>query len=108
MSSHVFDKKKWISLSIFDQMGNVSSEVGRALSAKRRGDQESQCAAFYRGLDLLDATIEGLVSQKSQKFREVLIAREQFCEAILTEKNDPKLDAYFTQFAIAARLRQFK
>jgi hypothetical protein len=105
MSKYEFDKNKWQKLSIFDQMGNISAEVGRALSAQRRGDEASLNGAFYRGLDLFDATIEGLVSKKSPRYHEVLIAREQFCELVLNKKDDPKLDEYFTQFAIAARMR---
>ncbi|MBW3568926.1 hypothetical protein KY385_02235 [Candidatus Parcubacteria bacterium] len=103
MSKHVYDKKKWMEMPLFDQMGNISAEVGRALRAKQKGDQRSLEGAFYRGLDLLNATIQGLVERKSPRFREVLIARDQFCEAILIKKDDPKLDEYFTQFALAAR-----
>ncbi len=105
VSRHVFDKEKWARLSIFEQMGNSGSEVVRALSAKERGDQNSLDGAFYRGLDLFDATVESLVEQGSPRFKEVLIARDQFGQTILGDKHDPKLDDYFMQFAIAARLR---
>lgn len=36
MSSHEFDKDKWQNSTIFEQMGNIGSEAGRALNAKRR------------------------------------------------------------------------
>jgi len=102
MSSHVFDKEKWWQMTIFEQMGNIGSEVGRALKAKRRGDETAMYGAFYRGLDLLDATAEQLVQQKSPRLREVLRAREQFASAVL-EQDDPGLEDYFMAFAIAAR-----
>lgn len=103
MSEHVFDRLKWQRLSIFEQMGNVASEVGRALAAKRRGDTASMNGAFYRGLDLLDATTEELARMRSPRMREVLRAREQFARSILTDEEDPTLERYFMQFAIAAR-----
>lgn len=101
MNDHTFDRAKWQSLTIFEQMGNIGSEVGRALNAKQRGDREAMNGAFYRGLDLLDATAEALARQKSPKLGEVLRAREEFARAI--ETSDALLENYFMQFAIAAR-----
>ena len=78
VSEHVFDRQKWQSLTIFEQMGNIGSEVGRAFAARRRGDTATMTGAWQRGLDLLDATAEQLARQKSPKLREVLRARELF------------------------------
>lgn len=97
MSEHVFDKARWQSQSIFYQMGNIGSEVGRALSAKRRGDEAAMNSALYRGLDLIDATAERLAREKSPQLREVLRAREQFAAL------DETLEGYFMNFAVAAR-----
>lgn len=97
MNNHVFDKVKWQSQSIFYQMGNIGSEVGRALSAKRRGDEVAMNGALYRGLDLIDATAEQLAREKSPRLREVLRAREQFVSL------DDTLESYFMNFAAAAR-----
>ena len=108
MNKHVFDKKRWQAQSIFWQMGNIGSEVGRALNAKRAGNEADMITAFYRGLDLIDATAEELLAQKSPRLKEVLRAREEFSAAILTDKNDIKLEEYFMNFAIAQRLRQLK
>ncbi len=105
-SRHIFDKTKWQQQSIFYQMGNIGSEVGRALSAKRRGDEKAMTAAFYRGLDLIDATVEGLIKQKSARAKEVLRARELFARSIVTNEIDQKLEKYFMEFAIAERLNR--
>lgn len=104
MIEHIFDKQKWQKQDIFYQMGNIGSEVGRAFNAKRRGDNQSMQAAFYRGLDLIDATVEGLVKQKSPRAKEVLRLRELFAESIVTDKIDDSLEQYLMQFAIASRL----
>lgn len=106
MSEHIFDKTKWRSMTIFEQMGNIGSEVSRALRAKAKGDQKSMNGAFYRGLDLIDASVEGLLIQKSPRVKELLRSREEFAKAITTNTPDPTLENYFMQFAIAARLRQ--
>lgn len=108
MSRHVFDKKRWQAQSLFWQMGNIGSEVGRALNAKRAGEEDDMMTAFYRGLDLIDATAEVLLVQKSPRLKEVLRAREEFSAAVLTDRNDTMLEGYFMNFAIAERMRQLK
>lgn len=108
MSEHVFDKKKWQSQSILWQMGNIGSEVGRAMKAKRAGNQMDMNAAFYRGLDLIDATAQSLLEKKSPRLKEVLRAREQFAKTITTDEEDERLEKYFMEFAVAERLRQLK
>lgn len=106
MSEYVFDVAKWSRMSIFEQMGNIGSEVGRTLMAKRRNDQVSLVGALYRGLNLFDITAELASKKKSSRTREILRAREQFIEAATTDKDDPNLENYFMQFAIAARLKR--
>ncbi|QCT40576.1 hypothetical protein FBF24_01550 [Candidatus Saccharibacteria bacterium oral taxon 488] len=98
MSEHIFDRQKWQSLTIFEQMGNIGSEVGRAFAAQRRGDTAAMTGAWQRGLDLLDATAEQLARQKSPKLREVLRARELFAGM-----EDESLEGYFMWFVVAAR-----
>lgn len=103
MNDHVFDREKWQARPLAWQMGNIGSEVGRALKAKSLGNLVDMNAAFYRGLDLFDATAAKLTAEKSPRAREVRRAREQFAQAILGEHEDPALENYFMQFAIAAR-----
>jgi hypothetical protein len=105
VSEHIFDKEKWQSMSIFWQMGNIGSEVGRALRAKQKNQEDRMNSALYRGIDLFNATIEGfLLDNKSP--RELLIAREQFAKSILTDDVDETLEKYFMEFAIAERLQR--
>jgi len=106
MSDHIFNTTKWADMDVFNQMGNIGSEVGRALKAKRQGKLDRSQAAFYRGLDLIDETARLWASQKQAGLRELLYARELFAESVITDKVDPTLEAYFMQFAIAARRNQ--
>jgi hypothetical protein len=93
-------------MSIFDQMGNIYSEVGRTFKAKQNHDQERYAQALTRAIDLFDATTQVLIEQRSPKTKEVLRAKEVFLYACqTTDSSDEKeIDRYFMQFAIAARL----
>ena len=106
MSEHVFDESKWQAMTIFAQMGNIGSEVGRSAKAYQSADTESFNGAFRRALDLIDSTVDGLIKIKSPRVKELLLAREQFTLQYFGDVKaiDPGLEAYFTQFAIADRM----
>ncbi len=110
MISYQVDRAKWAKMSIFDQMGNISSEVGRAINAKKQNNKEDMANATIRALDLFDATIDELIKAKSVKSKEVLRSKEQFLSIINTQNASSQelnsLDRYFTQFAIASRLNR--
>lgn len=100
---YAVNRDRWNQLSIFEQIGNIGSEVGRTLQLKRKG-QDFQ-AALIRTLDLFDATVEPLVKIKSHRTKEVLRARDQFLQALFVS-DDPSLETWFLHFAIAARLNR--
>ena len=96
-------RERWNQLSIFDQMGNIGSEASRTLKLKRNGEDFQ--AALIRALDLFDATVELLVRNKSHRTKEVLRARDQFLQALFIS-DDPTIETYFMQYAIAAQLNR--
>ena len=98
--SYNVDRDRWRRLSLLEQMGNIGSEVGRTIKAKKRGDDFEP--ALIRALDLFDATVEPLIADKSHRAKEVLRARDQFLHALYTREDD-KIEEYFMQFALAAR-----
>ena len=100
---YTIDRELWKQLSIFDQMGNIGSEASRTLKLKRNGEDFQ--AALIRALDLFDATVELLVRNKSHRTKEVLRARDQFLQALFIS-DDPSIETYFMQFAIAARINR--
>lgn len=109
MNDFHIDRTAWAKLNIFEQMGSIGSEVGRAIKAKRDGDEARFKGALTRALDLFEATIDVLVSQKSGRVREVLVAREQFLNLFFGQApagDASKIEKYFMQFAIAARLHR--
>lgn len=107
MSKHTFDRRAWAQLDVFNQLGNIGSEVGRALAAKHSGNDARMTSAFYRGMDLFNATVDAWAERHVIALPELLIAREQFAASILTDNEDAALEKYFMDFAIAARMRQF-
>jgi hypothetical protein len=104
MNNHV-DVQKWARLTVLEQMGNIGSEVGRAISAERRGDKLLRDGAIARAIDLFNATSGSLAGQKSPRLREVLRARDQFLSLFFDDNfaEADKIENYFMQFALAAR-----
>ncbi|HEY1835543.1 MAG TPA: hypothetical protein VGG13_01855 [Candidatus Saccharimonadales bacterium] len=107
MNSYQVDLAKWRKLTIFEQMGNIGSEVGRAYSAYRRDNSADFLGAYSRGLDLFDATAKVWALKRDvARTREILRARDQFVQAMVTGEADEALENYFMQFAMAARLQR--
>ena len=107
MNKFQVDRAEWARFSIFEQMGNIGSEVGRAIKSYRSGNTERFQGAFDRALDLFDATTEVLIANHSYRVREVLLAREEFTRLFFDgtfEADAEALERYFTNFAVAARL----
>jgi len=96
-----FDATRWAQLTVFEQMGNIGSEVGRTMAAMRRGDSVSGEAAVRRALDLFDATVASWSDEG--RLRELLRARELFLVSVENKEPDQKLDDYFFNFALVAR-----
>ena len=105
MSSYRVDRTKWAKMNIFEQMGNIGSEVGRAIAAKKRDDTTGRDGAINRAIDLFDATAENLAQQKSPRLKEVLRARDQFLSLFFADNfaDAEAIENYFMQFALAAR-----
>lgn len=106
MTSYQVNRADWSNYSIFEQMGNIGSEVGRAINAHRLGNTRREQGAIDRALDLFDATIEALAKEKSPRLREVLLAREEFARLFYDGTFNSDADAlerYFMNYAVAAR-----
>ncbi len=98
---------RWFTLSLAEQMGNVGSEVSRALNWQRRGDTGYCLRAFERALELLDLTLADSRSRGRRK--EIARVREALADYFCGDNNfgsSPDLwRSYFDAFAIAARAR---
>ena len=100
---------RWRELTLAEQLGNVGSEVSRALRWKTRNEHIAQ-GAMYRALELLDLTLADPRWQRSvARLREIARAREVLVD-FLDGPNDyrstgPSLQRYFDAYAIASRKR---
>lgn len=106
-SDHLFlARESWAKFSLEEQLGNIGSEVSRAILS--RGEKEYYWGAVERALELFFLTIED--SRWKGRLREIVRVKELFCAAALgsdeykTSLED--LDTYFRYFALLARAKR--
>lgn len=97
-------KEKWESLSFFEQMANIGAEIGRAENWSKKDPKLSE-ASFFRGLELLDATINDKKNEK--KLKELCRLREIIADYFsfdnIYRSTSENLNNYFYSFNYAAR-----
>ena len=97
-------KGRWHTLSLAEQLGNIGSEISRALRSQGSNQQRFE-NAVDRALDLFDLTIED--PRWRNRLKEITRAREVFCATVFgddefkTSLDD--LNHYLYSFALAAR-----
>jgi len=107
MSSHEgLSVERWHQMTLFEQLGNAGSEVGRAIRAKEQGSSRFD-GAFIRALDLLDLTLSD-PRWRGHRLREIARAREVTCDFLVGDNEygttGGSLEAWFLAYAMAARL----
>jgi hypothetical protein len=103
---------RWYELTLAEQLGNVGSEVSRALSWRPRDPRIAQ-AAFERALELMDLTLADPRHLRSvARLREIARTREVlvdfFAGSNEYSSTGPSLQRYFDAFAMAAALAKGK
>lgn len=95
---------RWSAFSLAEQLGNVGSEISRAINWRGR-NQQFQERALDRALELLDLTIAN--SRATLRLKELLRVREVLADAILGGEEYGStledLNKYFFNFAYLAR-----
>ena len=95
----MIDRKKWAGLSLVEQMGNISSEVGRAI--RSQDNPARRDGAIERALDLFSATA---ACYSGRRLREILRSRDEFLRLFYDGSTDfDGVERYFHHFALAAR-----
>lgn len=98
---------RWNQLSLYEQMGNIGSEIGRVIRAKKNGDELAFNNAMERALELFDFTVSDPL--RRGQLKEILRAREVFLDAVFDKQEFGSslddINKYFMQFALAARLQ---
>ena len=97
---------RWQTFSLAEQMGNIGSEVIRAINWKKKGNGQYAAMAFERALELFDMTLAD--PKNRHRLREIARAREAFADYFVGENvyqsSDKLWEKYFLEFNYAARL----
>ena len=92
---------RWAAMPFSSQMGNIGSEVSRAVNNKLRGNLERMTNAAYRAIELFELSID-CNSDSRTRLRELCRDKEEFCEYIFGENafntNPQRLVRYYDQF----------
>lgn len=102
---------RWETLPLPRQMGNIGSEISRALRWKSKDNRERMTACVDRALELLDLSLRWAQREQNRAehpgaLRELTRLREVICDYFLCD-NAYAADAdgllrYFDQFALSA------
>lgn len=99
-------KERWFKMSICEQLGNVGSEVGRAVKRLDEGKEILMKKCLDRAFKLLDLTIADTRWQTYRQ-KELKMAREVLADTFYGNREygdtPEKLEKYFYEFALAAR-----
>ncbi len=102
--------ERWCTLSLAQQLGNVGSEVSRALKWRSRNPAIAQ-GALDRALELIDLTLDDSRHRVSvARLREICRAREVLLDFLagtnVYGSTEATLQRYFDVFAVAAAKAQ--
>ncbi|MBI4058210.1 hypothetical protein HY408_00415 [Candidatus Gottesmanbacteria bacterium] len=96
---------RWQTLSLFEQMANIGSEVSRAISWINKGNKDNSERALVRALELLYLTIA--VTKKGSQLRELTRLKELLIDYFYGsneyKSSDELWEKYFYAFTYAAR-----
>ena len=96
---------RWQQLTLMEQLGNVGSEVERALNWKSKGNDEYGRKALERALELLELTIAD--PRHRGRLRELTRSREVLLDYFLGHNEFGSTErswrSYFRAFAYRAR-----
>ena len=97
---------RWWRLTLAEQLGNVGSEVSRALKWRSRNPKISQ-GAMERALELIDLTLDDPRHRASvARMREICRVREVLLDFLVGPNQygstEVSLQRYFDAFAVAA------
>jgi hypothetical protein len=99
---------RWKQFSFAEQMGNIGSEIERAIRWKEKGNPEYSNLAFERVLELIDLTIANV--KTGPRLRELTRTREALVDHFVFSNEYRSTDEcwkkYFFCFAYAAQMHR--
>ena len=101
---------RWAEMPFAEQMGNIGSEISRAIrwQAKEKPERMEQCV--FRALELLDLTIAVAPKDHRARLKELCRAREEVCDYFFADNDlhssPEQIMRYYDAFALAAQRRK--
>lgn len=100
---------RWAELSFAEQMGNVGSEVSRAIRWQSKGKTERMEQCVFRAVELLDLSIAAADKNDHPRLKELCRAREEICDHFLSDNklcsSPEQIMKYYDAFALTAQRR---
>ena len=95
--------RDWVKYPITYQMGNIGSEVSRALKWQAKNNQPRMDKAIDRALELFDFTIAANTNNHA-RLTEILKARDEFCDYFFGgnsyHTDSARMQKYYDEFAL--------
>jgi len=102
---HDVKLENWQKFTLFEQLGNIGSEVGRSIKAFKNNDERAFNGALCRALDLFEMTAKCNVEKYPHRVKEILRAKEEYLRLFYDDNFDDAeaIERYFMNYAFAAR-----
>ena len=103
-----YNKDRWFQFSVMEQMGNIGSDVRRAILFKNKGNLEYSKLAFESASELFNLTLSDPRWLKMpHRLKEIRMAKEIVYDFLFGKnqynETSERLMKYFDEFALAAR-----
>lgn len=101
----MIDAQRWQNLTFDQQLGNIASELSRAIKFKNQNDVSHMNSSLLRLIELLDLTIDDrknrLRLRELCRFREVV--SDWYCQTHIYDVDPESLQKYSLTFALRAK-----
>ena len=101
----MINQQRWRILTFYQQMGNIASELSRAIKFKNQNDTEHMNFSLMRLMELMDLTIDDKKNKSRLRelcrFKEVL--SDWYCQTHVYDVDPESLKSYSLNFAMMAR-----
>ena len=92
---------RWAKMPFALQMGNIGSEVSRAINSKKRGNEKRMQNAAARAIELFELSIDCNIDNPA-RLKELCRGKEEFCDYIYGgnsfRTNPAEMIRYYDQF----------
>lgn len=104
----MMDENRWQRFNFYQQMGNIASEISRAINLQKKNDEKHRDASLLRALELLELTIAD--DKNKSRLRELCRFKEVigdwYCRTNVYNVDPESLKSYSLKIALLAGKRK--